>query len=53
MFKTNKILSGTDRKNQDELPTLAGVLTPERALPASMKPPSWKVVVHLKIRNNE
>ena len=24
-----KYLSGTDRKNQDELPVLAGVLTPE------------------------
>lgn len=28
-FALKKILSGTDRKNQDELPTLVGVLTPE------------------------
>ena len=28
-FALKNILSGTDRKNQDELPTLVGVLTPE------------------------
>ena len=28
-FALKKTLSGTDRENQDELPTLAGVLTPE------------------------
>jgi putative transposase len=28
-FALKKILSGTDSKNQDELPTLVGVLTPE------------------------
>jgi len=31
---------GTNTENQGELPTLAGVLTLERALPASLKPPS-------------
>lgn len=30
-FALKKILSGTDRKTQDELPTLVGVLTPEAA----------------------
>jgi hypothetical protein len=28
-FALKKLLSGTDRKNQDELPTLVGVMTPE------------------------
>ena len=31
-FALKKILSGTDRKNQDELPTLVGVMTPEAQL---------------------
>lgn len=31
-FALKKILSGTDRKTQDELPTLVGVLTPEAQL---------------------
>jgi putative transposase len=41
-FALKNILSGTDRKNQDELPTLVGVLTPE----AQPTPEAMGWVVH-------